>query len=328
MSSNNHAPKPRASETEETFMQLHHVDVGELSVAYSDTGPQDGTPVLLLHGWPYDIRSFDAAAHQLTSAGHRVLVPYLRGHGGTVFRDPAAPRNAQQAALGYDAIDFLDALGVDAAVLGGFDWGARAANVAAALHPERAIGLVSVSGYLLSGRAAGLAPLPPESELRWWYQYYFSTERGCAGYSRYRREFAQLIWRLASPQWRFDQGTFDASATALDNPDHVDIVIHNYRWRLGLAEGDPRYDVAEAELAKAPPISVPTITLEGDANAAPHPDSATYARKFTGPYQHRIVSGGVGHNLPQEAPDAFVSAIRDVLRMGAEAEKTEPSRHW
>ena len=303
-----------ADDTNE-FEELRHVDAGELNVAYVDAGPTDGTTVLLLHGWPYDIRSFAGVIPQLTEAGYRVLAPYLRGHGETVFRDAGTPRNAQQAVLAADAIAFLDALAVDRAIVAGFDWGARTADILAVLHPERTIGLVSVSGYLIGSQAAGTVPLPPAAELQWWYQYYFATERGRAGYDRYRRDFAKLVWRLASPQWAFDDATFDASAVALDNVDHVEIVIHNYRWRLGLADGDPRYAEVEDRLALAPQIAVPTVTLEGDANGAPHPDASAYSAKFTGQYAHRVITGGVGHNLPQEAPAAFAQAIIDVESM-------------
>lgn len=303
---------PGRASTADPFAHLHHVEAGDLDVAYVDEGPRDGTPVLLLHGWPYDIRSFAEVVPRLVDAGHRVLVPYLRGHGQTRFRSDRALRNAQQSALAADAIDFLDALGIDRAIVAGFDWGARTADIVAVLHPERTIGLVSVSGYLVGSRAAGAAPLPPAAELQWWYQYYFATERGRAGYDRYRADFAKLIWRLASPQWAFDEATFAESAVAFDNPDHVAIVIHNYRWRLGLADGDPRFDDVEAFLATAPTISVPAITLEGDANGAPHPDAAAYATKFSGRYEHREIAGGVGHNLPQEAPAAFAQAVLDV----------------
>jgi pimeloyl-ACP methyl ester carboxylesterase len=305
---------PGSAETD-TFSELRYVDAGELNVAYLDAGPDDGTPVVLLHGWPYDIRSFGEVVPILTRAGHRVLVPYVRGHGSTTFRSPDIPRRAQQATLALDVIEFLDALGIDRAVIGGFDWGARSANIVAALHPERTIGLVSVSGYLIGSRGAGAVPLPPERELQWWYQYYFATERGRDGYGRFRDDFAKLIWKLASPEWAFTESTFRASAVAFANPDHVDIVIHNYRWRLGLADGDERLDAIEQLLAGAPDITVPTITVEGDANGAPHPDPAAYAAKFTGAYEHRTIVGGIGHNLPQEAPEAFAQAILDVLAL-------------
>jgi pimeloyl-ACP methyl ester carboxylesterase len=267
--------------------------------------------VILLHGWPYDIHSFADAAPLLAAAGYRVIVPYLRGYGTTRFLSEATFRNGQQAALGVDIIALMDALGIQAAILAGFDWGARSANVVAALWPDRCQALVSVSGYLIGSQAAGAAPLPPEAEHAWWYQYYFATDRGRAGYGTYRRDFSKLIWRLASPMWAFDEATFARTAAAFDNPDHVAIVIHNYRWRLG-AVGEPHYDDLEARLAAAPAIAVPTITLEGDANGAPHPDASAYAGKFTGKYTHRVIEGGVGHNLPQEAPQAFAQAIIDV----------------
>ncbi|MEJ3403205.1 alpha/beta hydrolase [Rathayibacter sp. YIM 133350] len=316
MSEPSSSPTTTAAADGGPFAHLHHVEAGELDVAYVDEGPATGTAVLLLHGWPYDIRSFEQVLPTLTEAGYRVIVPYLRGHGETVFRDAGALRNAQQAALASDAVALLDALDIDRAIVGGFDWGARTADIVAALHPDRVLGLVSVSGYLIGSQAAGAAPLPPAAELQWWYQFYFATERGRAGYGQNRRAFAELIWKLASPGWNFDEATFEASAVAFDNPDHVDIVIHNYRWRLGLAEGDSRYDDVEATLASGPSIAVPTITLEGDTNGAPHPDASVYAAKFTGPYEHRVITGGVGHNLPQEAPDAFAQAIIDVGTMG------------
>ncbi|MWB97409.1 alpha/beta fold hydrolase [Agromyces seonyuensis] len=307
---------PAAGRTGDPFADLLHVDAGELNVAYVDAGPADGTAVLLLHGWPYDIRSFGEVVPRLVDAGYRVLVPYLRGHGGTVFREEDALRNGQQAVVAADAVAFLDAIGVDRAIVAGFDWGARTADIVAVLHPERTIGLVSVSGYLIGSQAAGAAPLPPAAEYQWWYQFYFATERGRVGYDRYRNDFAKLIWRLASPRWAFDDATFEASTAAFDNPDHVAVVIHNYRWRLGLADGDPRFDEVEARLAAGPVVSVPAITLEGDANGAPHPDASAYAAKFSGRYEHRLIAGGVGHNLPQEAPGAFAQAIIDVDGMG------------
>src|SRR6476646_4806262 len=292
-----------------SFGPLKQIDAGVLNVAYAEAGPADGLPVILLHGWPYDIYSFVDVTPALASAGFRVIVPYLRGYGGTRFLSNDTFRNGQPAAIAADAIAFMDALKIDKAVLGGFDWGARTVNIVSALWPERCVGTVSVSGYLIGSQAAGKMPLPPEAELQWWYQFYFATERGRAGYEKYRREFAKLIWHTASPRWNFDDPTFDRSAAAFDHPDHVSIVIHNYRWRLGLAEGESRYDDLEHRLAAAPVITVPTITLEGDANGAPHLDSSAYAAKFSGRYAHRLVSGGVGHNLPQEAPMAFVAAI-------------------
>jgi pimeloyl-ACP methyl ester carboxylesterase len=251
----------------------------------------------------------------LGDAGYRVVVPHLRGYGSTRFLSADTPRNGQQSVLAVDAIALMDALGIGAAIIGGFDWGARSANVVAALWPKRCKALVSVSGYLIGSQAAGSAPLHPSAEQSWWYQYYFATERGRAGYDTYRREFAQLIWHNASPGWDFDDATFDRSAASFDNPDHVDIVIDNYRWRLGLAPGEPQYDDHEAQLAAAPVITVPTITLEGDANGAPHPEPSTYATMFTGPYVHRTVTGGVGHNLPQEAPEPFADAVIDADRL-------------
>ena len=293
-------------------LEVQQVDAGVLNIGYADVGPSDGPVVLLLHGWPYDIHAYAEVAPLLAAQGHRVVVPYLRGYGTTRFRDEAAVRNGQQSALAADGLALLDAMGVQSAVIGGFDWGARTADVIAALWPQRCRGLVSVSGYLIGSQAANAAPLPPRAELSWWYQFYFATERGRAGYEKYRREFARLIWQTASPEWAFDDATFDRSAAAFDNPDHVDIAIHNYRWRLGLAEGEPEYDDLERRLAQAPAISVPTITLEGDANGAPHPDPSGYAAKFTGNYAHRTIGGGIGHNLPQEAPQAFVDAVLEV----------------
>jgi len=296
------------------FAAVQQINAGVLNVGYADAGPANGPAVLLLHGWPYDIYSYVEVAPLLASAGYRVLVPYLRGSGATRFLSDDTIRNGQQAALAVDAIALLDALRIDNAVVAGFDWGGRTANVLAALWPHRCTAHVAVSGYLIGSQAANQAPLPPQAELAWWYQYYLATERGRAGYEQYRRDFNQLIWRLASPHWAFDDATFARTAASFDNPDHVRIVVHNYRWRLGLAEGEPRYDALEQRLAEGPAISVPTITLEGDANGAPHPDSSAYRSKFTGRYEHRIIAGGIGHNLPQEAPQAFAQAIVDVDR--------------
>jgi pimeloyl-ACP methyl ester carboxylesterase len=268
--------------------------------------------VLLLHGWPYDIHSYADATPLLASAGYRVIVPFARGYGTTRFRSDDTLRNGQQAALAVDVIDLMDALGIEKAILAGFDWGARSADVIAVLWPDRCRALVSVSGYLIGSQAANAAPLPPRAEYTWWYQFYFATPRGRAGYEKYRREFSRLIWQLASPKWAFDDATFARSAAAFDNPDHVAIVIHNYRWRLALAEGEPRYDDLERRLADAPSIAVPAITLEGDANGAPHADASAYAGRFSGKYEHRVIEGGIGHNLPQEAPQAFARAIIDV----------------
>jgi pimeloyl-ACP methyl ester carboxylesterase len=297
-----------------SFGPLKQINAGPLSVGYADVGPADGAPVILLHGWPYDIHSFVDVAPVLAQAGHRVIVPYVRGYGTTRFLASETPRNGQQAAVAVDAIDLMDALKIQKATIAGFDWGARSANIVAALWPERCNGLISVSGYLIGSQKAGQMPLTPEAELQWWYQYYFATERGRAGYDKYRREFSKLIWQIASPKWKFADATFDRSAASFDNPDHVRIVIHNYRWRLGLAEGEPKYDDLEKRLAQAPVITVPTITLEGDANGAPHPDASSYAKKFSGKYEHRVIDGGIGHNLPQEAPQAFAQAVLDVAK--------------
>ena len=294
------------------FDELKQIDAGVLDVGYAEAGPDNGQPVVLLHGWPYDIYSYADVAPALGAAGYRVIVPYLRGYGTTRFLSNDTVRNGQQAALALDTIELMDALRVESAIVAGFDWGARTANVVGALWPDRCHAMVSVSGYLIGSQAANQAPLPPAAELSWWYQYYFATERGRAGYEKYRRDFAKLIWHTASPQWNFDAATFDRSAAAFDNADHVEIVIHNYRWRLGLAAGEPQYDDFEKRLAEGPVITVPTITLEGDANGAPHPVASAYAQKFAGKYAHRVVTGGVGHNLPQEAPQAFVDAIIEV----------------
>jgi len=295
-----------------SFGPVQQIDAGPLDVGYVEVGPPNGQPVVLLHGWPYDIHSYAEAAAALGAAGYRVVVPHLRGYGTTRFLSDDTMRNGEQAALAVDVIHLMDALAIDSAIVAGFDWGARSANVVAALWPDRCKAMVSVSGYLIGSQAANKAPLPPPAELSWWYQYYFATNRGRAGYDKYRHDFAELIWHTASPQWTFDDETFDRSAASFNNPDHVDIVIHNYRWRLGVASGESQYDELEQQLAIGPVITVPTITLEGDANGAPHPDPATYATKFSGKYTHRTISGGVGHNLPQEAPMSFVDAVLEV----------------
>jgi pimeloyl-ACP methyl ester carboxylesterase len=295
-----------------SFGRLKQIDAGLLNVGYAEAGPTDGTPVLLLHGWPYDIHTYVDVAPLLAAAGYRVIVPYLRGYGTTRFRSGDTFRNGQQSVIAIDMIALMDALKIEKAVLGGCDWGARTAGIMAALWPERCKALVAVSGYLIGSRKANEAPLPPKAEHDWWYQYYFATERGRAGYEKNRADFAKLIWQLASPRWAFSEATFNRSAASFDNPDHVSIVIHNYRWRLGVADGESRYDEIEKRLAEAPLITVPTITLEGDANGAPHPDPSAYAAKFSGKYAARLVTGGVGHNLPQEAPKAFAQAIMDV----------------
>ena len=294
---------------------LKHVRAGVLNVAYAEMGPANGPVVILLHGWPYDIHSYAEVAPALAAKGYRVLVPYARGYGETRFLSDSTVRNGEPAALAQDVIDFMDALGIQQAELAGFDWGARSADIVAALWPERVKALVTVSGYLIGSQASGATPLPPKAELQWWYQYYFATERGRLGYDQYRHDFAKLIWQLASPKWSFDDAAFERSAAALDNPDQVAIAVHNYRWRLDLAKGETKYEAAEKQLAQFPGITVPTIALEGDANGAPHPQPETYAKKFTGKYQFRLIGGGIGHNLPEEAPQAFTQAVIDADRL-------------
>jgi pimeloyl-ACP methyl ester carboxylesterase len=295
-----------------SFAAPKQIDAGVLNVGYVEAGPSDGPAVVLLHGWPYDIHSFVEVAPLLAATGYRAIVPYLRGYGTTRFLSSETFRNGQQSVLARDIIALMDALEIETAILAGFDWGARTANIIAALWPERCKAMVSVSGYLIGSPEANKMPLPPRAELQWWYQYYFATDRGRAGYDKYRHDFAKLIWQTASPKWDFDDATFDRSAASFDNPDHVSIVIHNYRWRLGLAEGEPEYDDLEKRLAGGPVITVPTITLEGDANGAPHPDPSSYVKKFPGKYAHRVIKGGIGHDLPQEAPQAFTEAVVDV----------------
>jgi pimeloyl-ACP methyl ester carboxylesterase len=301
--------------TKGSFGTLKQVDAGVLNVGYAEAGPVGGPPVILLHGWPYDIYSFVDVTPLLAAAGYRVIVPYLRGYGTTRFLSTATFPNGEPAALAVDVIALMDALNIKKAILAGFDWGARTANIVGVLWPERCKAMVSVSGYLIGNQEAGKLPLPPKAELEWWYQFYFATDRGRIGYDKYRHDFAKLIWQIASPQWKFDDATFDRSAASFDNPDHVAIVIHNYRWRLALAEGEPKYSDLEKQLAQAPVITVPTITMEGDANGAPHLEPSAYARKFSGKYEHRTITGGIGHNLPQEAPQAFAQAVIDVDKL-------------
>ena len=298
--------------TNTSFSSLKQIDAGLLNVGYAEAGPANGSPVILLHGWPYDIYSFVDVAPLLASAGYRVYVPYLRGYGSTRFLSNEAFRNGQPSAVAADIIAFMDAVKIERATIAGFDWGARTVNIMAALWPERCKATVSVSGYLIGSQEAGKIPLPPKAEFQWWYQFYLATERGRAGYDKYRHDFAKLIWQLASPKWNFDDATFNRSAASFDNPDHVAIVIHNYRWRLALADGEPKYADLDKRLAAGPVITVPTITMEGDANGAPHPDPSAYAKKFSGKYSHRLIEGGIGHNLPQEAPQAFAQAVVDV----------------
>jgi pimeloyl-ACP methyl ester carboxylesterase len=300
--------------TNTSFGSLKQIDAGVLNVGYAEAGPAHGPVVILLHGWPYDIHSFVDVAPLLASAGYRVIVPYLRGHGPTRFLSSETVRNGQQAATAVDIVALMDALKIEKAILAGYDWGGRTAGIMAALWPERCKALVAVSGYLIGSPEANKMPLPPKAELQWWYQYYFATERGRAGYDKYRHDFAKLIWQIASPKWRFDDTTFDRTAASFNNPDYVAVVIHNYRWRLGLAEGEPKYNDLEKRLAEGPVIVVPTITLEGDANGAPHADETSYRDKFSGKYAHRVITGGIGHNLPQEAPQAFAQAVVDVDR--------------
>ena len=301
----------RSSPSSSSFGTIKQIKAGVLDVGYAEAGPATGPVAILLHGWPYDIHSFVDVAPILAQAGYRVIIPYLRGYGSTQFLSGETLRNGEPAALAVDIVALMDALDIKKAVVAGFDWGARTADIIAALWPERCRALVSVSGYLISSQAAGSAPLPPSAELQWWYQFYFATERGRAGYEKYTHDFAKLIWKLASPQWKFDDATFDRSAKAFENKDHVAITIHNYRWRLGLVKGEAKYEEIERKLASGPVINVPTITMEGDANGAPHPDSSAYAKKFSGRYDYRLITGGVGHNLPQEAPQAFAKAVID-----------------
>jgi pimeloyl-ACP methyl ester carboxylesterase len=304
--------KPIKPGTNTSFGSMKQIDAGVLNVGYAEAGPDNGPPVILLHGWPYDIHTYVDVAPLLAAAGYRVIVPYLRGYGSTRFLSNGTLRNGQPAAVAVDIIALMDALKIGKATVAGCDWGARTANIMAALWPERCKAMVSVSGYLIGSQEAGKMPLPPRNELEWWYQFYFATERGRVGYDKYRHDFAKLIWQIASPKWNFDDATFDRSAASFDNPDHVSIVIHNYRWRLALAEGEPKYADLDKRLAEGPVITVPTITMEGDANGAPHLDPSAYAKKFSGKYSHRLIEGGIGHNLPQEAPQAFAQAVVDV----------------
>ena len=304
--------KANAAPLNDPFDHLKQIKAGVLNVGYVEAGPVSGEPVLLIHGWPYDIYSYKEVSEILAAKGYHVFIPYLRGYGTTRFLADTTVRNGQQSALAVDMIAFLDALNIKQAIVAGFDWGARTADIMAALWPERVKGLVSVSGYLIGSQAANRAPLQPQAELSWWYQYYFATDRGQAGYQANTFEFNKLIWQTASPTWKFSEATYQRSAASFNNPDHVKIVIDNYRWRLGISKGETKYDALEARLATAPAITVPTITLEGDANGAPHPDPASYAHRFTGKHVHHIIKGGVGHNLPQEAPQAFANAILEL----------------
>jgi pimeloyl-ACP methyl ester carboxylesterase len=299
-----------APATPDPLGQIKQIDAGVLNIGYAEAGPANGTPVILLHGWPYDIHSYTEVAPLLAAKGYRVIVPYLRGYGTTRFLSKDAFRNGQQAAVAIDVIKLMDALKIDKAIIGGFDWGARTVGILAALWPERCKGIVAVSGYLITNVEAQKKPLPPVAELGWWYQYYFSTDRGRAGYTEHRRDFNKLIWKQASPQWHFDDATYERTAASFDNPDHVDIVIHNYRWRLGLAKGETQYDELEQKLFKGPVITVPAVTIASDFDG-PNKDGKAYAGKFTGKHTHRILDG-IGHNVPQEAPQAFAQAVIEV----------------
>src|SRR5580693_1457549 len=308
------APRIRPG-TNASFGPLKQINAGLLNVGYAEAGPANGPAVVLLHGWPYDIHSFVDVAPLLASAGYRVIVPYLRGYGTTKFLSKETFRNAQQSAVGLDIIALMDALKIQKATIAGFDWGARTADVMAVLWPERCKAIVSVSGYLISSPAGNQTPLPPQAAFAFWYQYYFATEVGKAGYAKYLDDFNKFIWHQASPKWNFDDATYKRSATAFDNPDHVDLVMHDYRWRLGLADGERKYDDLEKRLAALPVVTVPAITMEGDSNGAIHAPSTAYRNKFSGKYDYRLITGGVGHNIPQEAPQAFAQAVIDVDRL-------------
>jgi pimeloyl-ACP methyl ester carboxylesterase len=299
--------------TNASYGPLKQIDAGLLNIGYAEDGPATGPVVILLHGWPYDIYSFADATQILAAKGYRVIVPYLRGYGTTKFLSGETMRNGQQSVVAVDIIHFMDALKIEKAIIGGFDWGARTADIMAALWPERCKGLVSVSGFLIGTPKGNQTPLAPKAALVWWYQFYFATDLGRNGYDEYRHDFNKLIWQTASPKWQFDDATYDHSAASFNNPDHVAIVIHNYRWRIGLAEGEKKYDDLERRIAEVSTISVPTITMEGDSNGAAHaPDASAYRNKFSGKYDSRLLTGGIGHNLPQEAPKEFAQAIIDV----------------
>jgi pimeloyl-ACP methyl ester carboxylesterase len=292
------------------FGPVKQIDAGVLNVGYVELGPATGAPVILLHGWPYDIHAYEEVAPLLAAKGYRVIVPYLRGYGTTRFLSSATVRNAQQAAVALDVVKLMDALKIDKAILGGFDWGSRTVDIVAALWPERVKGIVAVSGYLITNVEAQKKPLPPAAEYGWWYQYYFATDRGRLGYTQSRRDFDKLIWKIASPKWRFDDATYERSAAAFENPDHVDIVIHNYRWRQGLEKGEPQYDALEQKLFARPPITVPAVTIGSDFDG-PFADGKAYADLYKGKHTHRVLEG-IGHDVPQEAPAAFAQAIVDV----------------
>ncbi|MEV6283501.1 alpha/beta hydrolase [Kribbella sp. NPDC051770] len=307
-------PELRGGAGEHTSLGLiKRVKAGVLDAAYAEFGPRHGQPVVLLHGWPYDPHSFVDVAPLLAEAGYRVIVPFLRGYGPTRFRSAKTFRNGQQSAVALDIVALMDALEIEQAVLGGFDWGARTVGCIAALWPERCKAIVSVSGYLITSLEKNLEPLPPAAELGWWYQYYFSTERGVLGYRENWRAFNELIWKTVSPLWQYDAATYGRTAASFENPDHVAIVIHNYRWRLSLAEGERQYDRYERVLQAGPAIGVPAITIGSDFDGAAA-DGTGYRDKFTGPYEHRVFAG-IGHNVPQEAPQAFAQAVIDADRL-------------
>lgn len=308
------APDLRAGAGEHTSLgEVKHADAGVLTMAYFESGPATGQPVVLLHGWPYDPYSYVDVAPILAAAGYRVLIPFLRGYGPTAFKSAQTVRNGQQAAVALDVVALMDTLKIDKAILGGYDWGSRTVDIIAALFPERCQAVVAVSGYIVTNLVANQKPLAPQAELGWWYQYYYATERGRAGYAANRHDFNKLIWKTASPAWHFDDATYDRSAAAFDNPDHVDIVVHNYRWRLSLAPGEPQYEAYERKLAAGPAITVPAITIASDFDGAAK-DGKAYRAKYTGKYEHRILDG-IGHNVPQEAPHPFAQAILDAARM-------------
>lgn len=296
--------------THTTFAALKQINAGELNIGYAEDGPADGPVVILLHGWPYDIHSYVDVAPLLAAQGFRVIVPYLRGYGSTRFLSSSTFRNGQQSRVALDIIALMDALKIQKAILGGFDWGSRTVAIVAALWPERVTSMVAVSGYLITNVKAQAQPLPPKAELGWWYQYYFSTERGVLGYTQNLDDFNRLIWTTVSPKWNFSDATYVRTAQSFQNPDHVAIVVHNYRWRLGLAKGDPQYDSLEDKLFTGPVVTVPAITIASDFDG-PLKDGSAYRNKFSGKYEHRILNG-VGHDVPQENPTAFSQAIVDV----------------
>jgi pimeloyl-ACP methyl ester carboxylesterase len=305
-----------SANAQSSFASLKQINAGLLNIGYAEAGPSTGTPVILLHGWPYDIHSYVDVAPILASAGYRVIVPYLRGYGSTTFLSRDTFRNGQQSVVALDIIALMDALKIKSAILGGFDWGARTVDIIAALWPQRCKSVVSVSGYLIGSPAANKMPSPPAAEYAFWYQYYFATETGLAGYRKNLFAFNKLIWQTASPKWNFSDATYLRTAASFNNPDHIAIVIHNYRWRIGVAEGEATYDDLEKRLAEAPLITVPAITMEGASNGAAHPPASAYRPRFTGKYEYRLIANGVGHNLPQEAPQAFAKAVMDVDAFG------------